>query len=47
MVEAPGVFLVDDDDELQVLDETPSEELRSQVEAAVRACPMMALALDG
>jgi ferredoxin len=43
---APDVFHVDDDDVLQVLQETPGEALRSQVEAAVRACPMMALGLE-
>jgi ferredoxin len=42
---APGVFRVGDDDVLDVLQEEPDEELRSQVEAAVRACPMMALAI--
>lgn len=45
MATAPGVFRVEDDDVLHVLQETPGEELRSQVEAAVRVCPMMALAL--
>jgi ferredoxin len=42
---APGIFRVDDDDVLHVLDETPGEELRSQVEAAVRSCPKLALAI--
>ncbi len=45
MAAAPDVFLVDDDDVLQVLDETPDERLRSQVMAAVRSCPKAALSL--
>jgi ferredoxin len=43
---APEVFRVDDDDVLHVLQEEPGEELRARVEAAVRACPMMALGLS-
>ena len=45
MAAAPDVFRVDDDDVLQVLDETPDEKLRSQVVSAVRSCPMAALSL--
>jgi ferredoxin len=44
-LEAPTVFEVDDDDQLTVLDEEPGEELRPQVEAAIRACPKRALSL--
>jgi ferredoxin len=42
---APDVFRVDDDDVLHVLQEEPGEELRAQVEAAVWACPMIALSI--
>jgi ferredoxin len=45
MAAAPDVFRVDDDDVLHVLDETPDELLRPQLEAAVRSCPMTALTL--
>ncbi len=41
----PQVFEVRDDDLLYVLDEHPPEELREQVEAAVRACPKQALSV--
>jgi ferredoxin len=42
---APEVFLVDDNDELQILQENPPEELRAKVEAAVRGCPKQAITL--
>ncbi len=45
MAAAPEVFRVDDDDVLHVLQEEPGEEWRAQVEAAVSACPMMALGI--
>ena len=45
MAQAPEVFLVNDDDELVVLQETPSEQLRPKVEAAVKRCPKQALSL--
>jgi ferredoxin len=45
MAAAPEVFRVDDEDVLQVLDETPGEELRPRVMAAVRSCPKAALSL--
>ena len=44
--EAPAVFEIGDDGALHVLDETPPEGLRSQVEAAVRACPTGAITLE-
>lgn len=47
MAEAPEVFQVDDDDNLNVLDESPPEALRQKVEAAVRLCPKQALKLEG
>jgi ferredoxin len=46
MAIAPEVFEVRDDDFLYILDETPSEELRSKVEEAVRRCPKQAIRLD-
>jgi ferredoxin len=42
---APEVFEVRDDDFLYVLDETPPEELRPQVEEAVRRCPKAAISI--
>ena len=44
---APEVFEVRDDDFLYVLDETPGEELRSQVEEAARLCPKQAITIEG
>jgi len=45
--EAPGVFGFDEDaDRVVVLQERPDEALRSQVEAAVRYCPAMALTIE-
>ncbi|MBW2271056.1 MAG: ferredoxin [Deltaproteobacteria bacterium] len=46
VVNAPTVFDVDDNHELQLLMENPPEELREKVEAAVRACPAKALRLE-
>jgi ferredoxin len=45
MVLAPEVFEVRDDDYLYILQEEPSEELRDKVEAAVRACPKIAISI--
>ena len=45
MAEAPEVFKVDDEDNLHILIESPPEELREKVEAAVRLCPRQALSL--
>jgi ferredoxin len=47
MAVAPEVFEVDDDDNLNLLQEEPPEELRGKVEEAVRRCPKQALALEG
>ena len=47
MAVAPEVFEVDDDDNLNVLQQEPPEELRAKVEEAVRRCPKQALALEG
>ena len=46
MVAAPEVFEVRDDDNLYVLEEHPSEALRTKVEEAVRRCPKQALSLE-
>jgi len=43
---APEVFEIDDDDSLHLLNDHPSEELRARVEAAVRACPKQAIAIE-
>jgi ferredoxin len=40
-------FEVDDDEVMHVLDETPDEKHRGQVNAAVQACPVLALTLTG
>ena len=39
---APDIFKVDDEDNLHVLNETPGEERRKDVEEAVRLCPRQA-----
>ena len=45
--EAPDVFGFDEDaDRSCVLEEHPDESLRPQVEAAVKYCPAMALAIE-
>jgi len=44
---APEIFEVDDDDQLQVLQEHPPDELRAKAEEAVRRCPKGALSLEG
>jgi ferredoxin len=43
----PEVFTVDDDDQVRLLVEAPSEDLRAKVETAVRRCPRQALKLEG
>ena len=43
---APEVFEVRDDDLLYVLDENPPEEMREQVQAAVRTCPKNAISIE-
>ena len=40
-------FELDDDDVLQVLDETPGEEHRRELAAAAESCPVLALSLEG
>lgn len=43
MAAAPEVFLVDDDDKLQLLNSTPDPSMRAAVQRAVRVCPKQAL----
>jgi ferredoxin len=40
---APDVFLLDDNDDLQVADPTVTDENRERVEQAVASCPKSAL----
>lgn len=48
VVAAPEVFDIgDDDDVVQVLNDSPGEELRSKVETAVKMCPVAAIKLVG
>ena len=42
---APEVFVVGDDDRAHLINETPGEDLRAKVEAAVRRCPRQALSI--
>jgi ferredoxin len=44
--EAPTVFTVSKKSLVEVLDQSPSEELRPQVEAAVKFCPTHALKIE-
>ena len=41
----PQVFAVGDDDRARLLVKHPAEDLRAQVEAAVRRCPRQALSI--
>jgi ferredoxin len=43
----PSVFDLRDDDLLYVLAESPREDLRAQVDLAVRRCPRQAISLEG
>ena len=45
MAAAPEVFEVRDDDFLYVLNETPPDDMRAQVEEAVRRCPKAAISI--
>ena len=40
---APEVFTINDEGDLEVLNETPDDSQRSNVEQAVRRCPTRAL----
>lgn len=44
--DAPEVFRIDDDGNLQVLIEEPDESLRPKVEMAVRYCPAGAIRIQ-
>ncbi len=44
--EAPTVFSVSKKGDLTVIDEAPAEELRRQVEQAVKFCPTHALRIE-
>ena len=44
---APDHFEVGDDGFVEVLDEQPGEEHRTDLTAAVDACPVLALSLQG
>jgi len=41
----PEIFVVDDDDRLQIKQERPPQALRERVEHAVRRCPKLALSI--
>ena len=43
---APEVFEVRDDGFLYILQENPSEDLRSKVEDAARSCPVQAITIE-
>lgn len=43
---APEVFTIDDNGDLQLLQETPPDSERANVEQAVRRCPSRALGLQ-
>lgn len=45
MEAAPAVFLLDEDDVIQVLVEHPGEDLRAAVELAVLRCPKAAISI--
>ena len=44
---AHDLFELDDDEVMHVLDESPPEEQRRHVHAAVQSCPVLALSLVG
>lgn len=46
MSAAPEVFEVRDDGFLYILQENPGEELRANVEEAVRLCPTQAITIE-
>jgi ferredoxin len=41
--EAPGIFELGKQDRVTILDDTPGEDRRGEIEAAVRFCPTSAL----
>lgn len=44
--EAPGVFSVSKKGELTIMDESPGDDRRAEVEQAVRFCPTGALRIE-
>lgn len=44
--DAPEVFQLDDDGNVQILQKSPPEELRAKVELAVKYCPTRAIRID-
>ena len=42
----PEAFRLDSNDQLVILIERPGEELRAQIEQAVRVCPRQALSIE-
>lgn len=44
---ADDYFELDDDDVMHVIDEEPDESDRGHVNAAIQACPVLALRLEG
>lgn len=45
--EVPEVFQLRETDQVTLLDEQPSEDLRPQLETAARYCPKNAISIDG
>ncbi len=43
---APDIFKVDEEDNLHILIESPSEDRRKDVEEAVRLCPRQAITIQ-
>jgi ferredoxin len=43
---APDIFKVDEEDNLHILIESPSEDRRKDVEEAVRLCPRQAVTIQ-
>jgi len=43
--EAPEIFQIQEDGELEVLDDAPDESQRAEAEAACEACPTQALSI--
>ncbi|MFE3001612.1 ferredoxin [Nocardia sp. NPDC059246] len=47
VIAAPDIFDLGDDDEVvRILDDSPGEQYRAQVEEAVRLCPVAALRVE-
>ncbi|MDM7487543.1 ferredoxin [Rhodococcus sp. GXMU-t2271] len=48
VIAAPEVFdLNDEGDEVLLLDDSPAEELRGKVNAAIKLCPVAAIRVEG